>query len=250
MSTAAAADAPSMRAVPPNRLIAFYRSSIGKKWIVALTGLVMVGFVVVHLIGNLQIFLPPAYINAYAAKLKSLGPVLWLFRISLFAAFVLHVINTIQLSRMNRVAKGERYVKEATVQATVASRTMFYSGLILLAFIIFHILHFTLGWIPTENIHVMDYAPEAGNAKDPLLHNVWKMLVGGFRNPFVSVFYLVSMGLLCMHLSHGVESTVQTLGLRTKPLARPARYLSWGLGWAVFLGNAAIVLAILFGFIK
>ena len=96
----------------------------------------------------------------------------------------------------------------------------------------------------------MDYAPEAGNAKDPLLHNVWKMMVGGFRNPFVSLFYLVSMGLLCMHLSHGIESTVQTLGLRTKPLARPARYVSWGLGWLLFLGNAAIVLAIFFGFIK
>src|SRR5476649_2309840 len=117
----------------PSAFLAFYRSSIGRKWVVALTGLVLVGFVVGHLIGNLQIFLPADYINTYAHKLHALGPLLWIVRLGLLVAFALHVINTIALVKENRAARPARYAVERTKAATTASLTMIISGLILLA---------------------------------------------------------------------------------------------------------------------
>ncbi len=240
MSTAAATAAVRK----PSALGAFYASTIGKKWIVALSGLVLVGFVIGHLVGNLQIFLPPAYINAYAANLKALGPLLWAIRLGLFVFFVLHVVNTIQLRQRSAEARPERYAVERKKRATKASLTMIVSGLILLAFIIFHLLHFTLTAIPTANVHVME--PFTGGER----HDVYKMVVGGFQNPAVSIFYLISMGLLCLHLSHGFQSVFQTLGLRTAKLGPLLNGVSIALGWFLFLGNAAIVLAILFRFVK
>jgi succinate dehydrogenase / fumarate reductase cytochrome b subunit len=233
-STAAAARKPSA-------LLAFYQSSIGKKWVVALTGLVLVGFVVGHLIGNLQIFLPADYINTYAYKLQSLGPLLWIIRLGLLAAFALHVVNTIALVKENRAARPARYEVERTKRATTASLTMIISGLILLAFIIFHIAHFTLGVVPLKDIDVLDAQGR---------HDVQRMMIGSFQNVWVSLFYLVSMALLCLHITHGFQSVFQTLGLRTRRLAPLLGGISVGLGWFLFLGNAAIVLAILFRFLK
>ncbi len=235
MSTAAAA---------PNRIspfAAFYHSTIGKKWVVALTGLGLVGFVVGHLLGNLQIFLPPDWINTYAYKLQALGPGLWAIRLGLLAIFALHVVNTIQLRQRSSEARPERYAVERTQRASKASVTMIISGLTLLSFAIFHILHFTVGVIPTKDISVLD----------PLgRHDVYRMVIGGFQNPLVSIFYLIAMGLLCMHVSHGFQSVFQTLGLRTNRLAPLLNALSIALGWFLFLGNAAIVLAIFFGLRK
>ena len=237
MSTATAAPAGRKSSA----LLTFYQSSIGKKWVVALTGLALVGFVIGHLIGNLQIFLPPEYINTYAQKLQSLGPLLWIIRFGLLAMFFLHVVNTIALVRENREARPSRYAVERTKRATTASLTMIISGLTLLAFIIFHLAHFTLGAVPTTDIAVMD----------PLgRRDVYRMMVGGFRNPWVSGFYLISMALLCLHITHGFQSVFQTLGLRTRKLAPLFSITSIGLGWFLFLGNAAIVLAVLFRFVK
>jgi len=225
----------------PSALLAFYRSSIGKKWVVAITGLMLVGFVIGHLIGNLQIFLPPDYINTYAYKLQALGPFLWIIRLGLLAAFALHVINTIALVKENRAARPERYAVKRTKRATTASLTMIISGLILLAFILFHLAHFTLGALPMKDI----------NAIDPLgHHDVHRMMVSSFQNVWVSMFYLISMALLCTHITHGFQSVFQTLGLRTRKLGPLLSVTSIGLGWFLFLGNAAIVLAILFRFIQ
>ena len=127
-----------------NSLSAFSRSSIGRKFIVALTGLILVGFIVGHLIGNLQIFLPPEYINSYAEKLRSLGVLLWVIRAFLLVVVVLHIYYTIRLAIDNRRARPARYTKQEHVKATFASRSMAISGLVLLAFIIFHIAHFTV----------------------------------------------------------------------------------------------------------
>lgn len=236
MSSAAAA-----ASARPNPFAAFYASTIGKKWIVALTGLGLIGFVVGHLLGNLQIFLPPDYINTYAKKLKDLGPLLWVIRLGLLGIFALHVINTIQLRQRSAAARPEPYAVERKKAASKASLTMIISGLILLAFLIFHLLHFTLTVIPTANVHVLDATGR---------HDVYKMVVGGFQNPLVSLFYLLSMGLLCMHITHGFQSVFQTLGLRTRRLAGTWNGISLALGWFLFLGNAAIVLAILAGFVK
>ena len=225
----------------PSALLAFYQSSIGKKWVVALTGLALVGFVIGHLIGNLQIFLPADYINTYAHKLQGLGPLLWIIRLGLLAMFVLHVVNTISLVRENRAARPSRYAVERTKRATTASLTMIISGLILLAFILFHLAHFTLGIVPIKDIHAIDSSGR---------HDVQRMMVSSFQNPWVSGFYLISMALLCLHLTHGFQSVFQTLGLRTRRLAPLLSATSVGLGWFLFLGNAAIVLAILFRFVK
>jgi succinate dehydrogenase / fumarate reductase cytochrome b subunit len=225
----------------PNVLYAFYDSSIGKKWIVALTGLALVGFVIGHLIGNLQIFLPPEYINNYAQKLQGLGPLLWIIRAGLLLMFFLHVVNTIALVKENREARPARYAVERTKRATKASLTMIISGLTLLAFIVFHIAHFTLKAVPTTDIHVLDSLGRP---------DVYKMVVGGFQNLWVSLFYLVSMALLCMHITHGFQSVFQTLGLRTRRLAPLLSTTSIALGWFLFLGNAAIVLAVLFRVVK
>ncbi len=225
----------------PSALLAFYQSSIGRKWVVALTGLVLVGFVIGHLIGNLQIFLPADYINTYAHKLQGLGPILWAIRLGLLATFALHVINTIALVKENRAARPARYAVERTKRATTASLTMIISGLILLAFILFHIAHFTLGAIPMKDI----------DAIDPLgRKDVQRMMISSFQNIWVSAFYLISMALLCLHITHGFQSVFQTLGLRTRRLAPLFNATSIGLGWFLFLGNAAIVLAILFRVIK
>lgn len=225
----------------PSALLAFYQSSIGKKWVVALTGLALVGFVIGHLLGNLQIFLPADYINTYAQKLQGLGPLLWIIRLGLLAMFVLHVVNTISLVRENRAARPARYAVERTKRATTASLTMIISGLILLAFILFHLAHFTLGIVPFKDIHAIDSSGR---------RDVHRMMVSSFQNPWVSGFYLLSMALLCLHLTHGFQSVFQTLGLRTRRLAPLLSASSVGLGWFLFLGNAAIVLAILFRFVK
>jgi succinate dehydrogenase / fumarate reductase cytochrome b subunit len=222
-------------------LVAFYQSSIGKKWVVALTGLVLVLFVIGHLLGNLQIFLPPDWINTYAHKLQALGPFLWLIRIFLLVVFYFHVVNTIALVRENRAARPARYEVERTKRATKASLTMIISGLILLAFIIFHILHFTTRSIPLKD---MDAVDSLGR------HDVYRMMVSSFQYWWVSIFYLIAMGLLCMHITHGFQSVFQTLGLRTRRLAPLLSVISVVLGWFLFLGNAAIVLAILFHWVS
>ncbi|MGF1656846.1 MAG: succinate dehydrogenase cytochrome b subunit [Verrucomicrobiales bacterium] len=227
-----------------NPLIAYYQSSIGKKTVVAVTGLLLIGFVIVHLLGNLTIFLGPAALNSYADKLHSLGPVLWLFRIGLAAIFVSHIVATIQLARENRAARTPRYEHEKTVQAGRASRTMVVSGLILLSFLIFHILHFT---VKVTNPEIAQFRFDLDGKDVP---DVFTMVVLGFQNVWVSGFYLLSMGLLCAHLSHGFSSVFQSLGVRNKtrwPLLAVAAH---ALGWTLFLGNAAIVSACLFEWIE
>src|SRR5437773_2091739 len=122
----------------------FYASSIGKKWIVALSGLVLIAYVIGHLIGNLQIFLPDkSQINNYGKFLHSLGPGLWAIRIFLLFCFVLHIATTILLVIENRRARPDRYFSTRRVQASISGRTMAISGLIVLCFVVYHVLHFT-----------------------------------------------------------------------------------------------------------
>src|SRR6266581_8971350 len=127
-----------------NILAAFYRSSVGKKMIVAITGIILILFVVGHLLGNLQIFLGPDWINGYSQHLRDLGPLLWLIRIFLLVTVVVHIYVTIRLAIDNRRARPERYRERDYVKATFASRHMVMSGLIVLAFIIYHLAHFTV----------------------------------------------------------------------------------------------------------
>ena len=221
-----------------NPLASFISSSIGRKWIVALTGLAMLGFLIGHLVGNLQIFLPPEHINKYAAFLKSVGELLWIVRLGLLAVVVLHVVFTIKLALENRAARPEKYEKSNRVQARISTRTMVWSGSYILCFIIVHLLHFTAQTIHPE---YRLWTDEAGRS------DVYRMMIVGFRDPLMAGFYIVGMILLCAHLSHGIGSIPQTLGLRTK---RAASFLTNGgraLSLALALGFISIPSAVLFG---
>jgi succinate dehydrogenase / fumarate reductase, cytochrome b subunit len=210
--------------------------------IVAATGVVLILFVIGHLLGNLQIFLGPAWINGYAEHLRQLGPFLWVIRGVLLTVVLLHIYYTIRLAIENRRARPEQYVRKETVKATIASRSMVLSGLILLAFIIYHLLHFS--------VRVTD--PRfATLPRDPLnQYDVYSMMILGFSHPPVSAFYILSMFLLCLHLSHGSSSFFQSLGLNNKKLA--PRLARWGrvFAWLLFVGYSSIPTAVLLGWVK
>jgi succinate dehydrogenase / fumarate reductase cytochrome b subunit len=225
-----------------NAISGFYHSSVGRKMIVAITGVILILFVIGHLLGNLQIFLGPEWINAYSQHLRDLGPLLWLIRIILLATVLAHIYFTILLAIENRRARPKAYKDRDYVKATWASRHMVVSGLVVLAFIIFHLLHFT----------ARKFNPQFPLLKlDPLnRYDVYSMMVYGFQNYYVSGFYILGLFLLTLHLSHGSSSFFQSLGLNNKKLA--PRLAAGGriLAWLLFIGYASIPVAILLGLIK
>jgi succinate dehydrogenase / fumarate reductase cytochrome b subunit len=223
-------------------LAAYWNSSIGKKTIVAVTGLFLILFLAGHLAGNLVIFLGPEAFNAYADMLHHMlhGAGIWIFRIVLLVMLGAHVVATIQLTRRNRSAR-EAYQCHGTIQATRSSRMMILSGLTILAFFVYHILHFTV---------------RAGNEyDDPALysyildgrqvHHAWKMVIDGFSVWYVSAFYVVAMTLLCSHLMHGFASVFQTLGLRSKKSAALLGQISMAYSLIIWIGFVSIPAAIL-----
>jgi succinate dehydrogenase / fumarate reductase, cytochrome b subunit len=228
-------------------LFRFYASSIGKKLIVALTGLALVIFVLGHMIGNLLIFAGQDAINEYGHMLHTMGHggLIWVARLGLLAAVGLHVAATIQLTRENREARKDGYGKEATRVATPASRIMIYSGSTILAFLIYHLLHFTVR-VGNEYDNPELYTAMLDGEK---VHNVYKMVIDGFSWAPASVFYIVAVVLLCNHLSHGFSSLFQTLGLATNktwPLIQKAGH---AFALLILVGNCSIPVAIwLFGY--
>ena len=223
-------------------LSSFYRSSVGKKMIVAVTGVVLIAFVVGHLLGNLQIFLGPEWVNSYAEKLRALGPLLWVIRIFLLVNVLLHIYYTISLALENRRARPVQYQQKEHVKATFASRSMALSGLVVLAFIIYHIAHFT--------VRVTD--PRFLLLKaDPLnRYDVYSMMVYGFQNYFVSGFYVIGMFLLALHLSHGTSSFFQSLGLNDKKLTPRLAAAGRVFAWLIFVGYTSIPVAVLLHLVK
>jgi succinate dehydrogenase / fumarate reductase cytochrome b subunit len=217
-------------------LCTIWNSSIGKKLLVALTGLVLVLFLAGHLAGNLLIFVGEEAFNEYAEMLHTMlhGAGVWIARAVLLTCLVIHVVATISLTRLNRAA-SPKYVHEQTIQASKSSRIMIWSGLTILAFVIFHILHFTV-------------RVDSGLA-DIAKTNPHKMVIVGFSNGLVVLFYAIAMTLLCSHLSHGVASIFQTLGLRSKKSAPLIEKFSKAYALIIWLGFLSIPLAIyLFNF--
>jgi succinate dehydrogenase / fumarate reductase cytochrome b subunit len=224
---------------------AFYQSSIGKKWIVALTGLVLVAYVLGHLAGNLQIFLPDkTRINMYGAFLHGLGAGLWIIRAFLIACFVIHIWVTIQLAIENRKARPDRYAAPRYKRSNWASRSMVMSGLIVFCFVVFHILHFTAHVIRPDFANLREVLPNGTER-----HDVFRMVVLGFQQPAASCFYIVGMILLCMHLSHGFGSLVQTLGLNSTRLAPWLVNGGRVLAVVICLGYISIPIAVMTGFL-
>lgn len=227
-----------------NLLGSLLTSSIGRKFLMAFTGLVLFGFVTGHLIGNLQIFLPPEKINHYGHFLESLGSALWLIRAFLLVCAVVHVWAAISLTLENRAARPERYGVDKTNRATLASRVMAQTGLVVLAFIVYHLLHFTIrAQHPEWSQHT--YQLHDGT----MVRDVFKMVVQGFSSVPVSVFYLIAVGLLSYHLSHGISSMFQTFGLKNESWSRGLDGFAKAYSLAYFLLNALIPIAVLSGYV-
>ena len=206
---------------------------------VAVTGAMLLGFVVVHLIGNLQFFAGPHVINEYGTKLRHLPfGGLWVLRLGMLGAVALHVVTTLLLVKENRAAKGAGYEFKANVQAKIATRLMALSGILLLSYIVFHLLHFT-----THSIN-----PAYANWKDGADHDVYRMIVAGFSNKVISIFYIIAMVLLAMHLSHGTASLFQTLGLRTKRVACCLGLCAQIFAWVLCAGYVSLPVAVMAGF--
>ena len=224
-------------------------SSLGKKYVMAISGCVLFLFVVGHLLGNLQVFLGAEAINRYGYFLQSNVEVLWPVRVFLLAMLVLHVWSATRLSIENKAARPVAYAAYQPVGSSYASRTMLMSGGIVFVFVIYHLLHYTV-MVQAVNLTGRDFAAKPEFFDGLGRHDIFKMMVVGFRNGWVSGFYLLGIGLLCLHLSHGVSSMFQSLGLKNTEygpfLDRSARVAAW----LIFLGYSSIPTAILLGYGK
>jgi succinate dehydrogenase / fumarate reductase, cytochrome b subunit len=228
-----------------NVVAGFFRSSLGKKYIMAITGVGLFLFVVAHMLGNLQIFLGPESINRYGSFLQSLGELLWVARIALIVLVLLHIWSAIKLSAENKAARPIGYGEYKPKGSTYASRTMLMSGLIIAAFIIYHLLHFTV------------QAPVNGTGRDFVQlhdekgrHDVYRMMVMGFSVWYVSLFYIIAMVLLTLHLSHGVSAMFQSLGLKNRNWKPFIDGFAKFIAIALLIGYCSIPIAVLLGIVK
>lgn len=216
--------------------------SIIKKFLMAITGVVLTLFVLGHMVGNLQMFISPEQLNIYADTLQNLPyGLLWVIRGGLLLVTVIHVWMAILLTKENRAARRDEYKVKRTVQATLASKTMGVSGSVILFFIVFHVLHFTTHTIYPELKSDGYYTMIDGQE----YYDVYQMMFNGFMVTWVSIFYIVVMGLLCMHLSHGVSSMFQSLGLRNRKWRPRFDIFAKVYGWVIFLGFSAIPAGVL-----
>ena len=225
-----------------------FTSSLGRKYLMAITGLMLFGFVVAHLLGNLQVFLGPEAINAYGYFLQSKPELVWGARLVLLATVLIHVWSAITLSNENKAARPVQYAQWNPTAASYASRTMLMSGLIIGAFIIYHLLHFTVKApvnMTGKDFHDLHYVLDGKQ-----VHDVHGMIVAGFQKPIVALFYLIAMGLLCLHLSHGISAMFQSLGLKTKTYGPTIDKFAKVAAGVIFAGYASIPLSVLLHIVK
>jgi succinate dehydrogenase cytochrome b subunit len=216
------------------RIATFWETSVGKKAVMAVTGLILVAYLITHVLANLLVFTGPDRINRYAALLHATGGALWAARLVLLVAVILHIVAATQLALRRRAARPVAYAAGREPQvSTLASRTIRWGGALLLVFIIFHILHFTTGTVHPDFVELDPY------------HNV----TTGFRNPLVALFYLIAMAALGFHLYHGVWSSGRSLGV-SPPSPHPLRRrVALVLGGFIWLGFTVIVAAAWLGMI-
>jgi succinate dehydrogenase / fumarate reductase cytochrome b subunit len=219
----------------------FYRSAIGKKAVMAVTGVILFGFVLIHMIGNLKVYLGAEHFNTYGRFLRTVGApmvpesgLLWIARLVLLASVVLHIWAAYQTTMMSRAARPVAYRSRQFVEASYASRTMRWGGVIILLFVIYHILHFTTGQAHPDFVHGDPY------------HN----FVAGFRVWWVSAFYIVANLALGLHLYHGVWSMFNTLGLNHPKFNAWRRTFATTFAIIVTVGNVSFPLAVLMGIVR
>jgi succinate dehydrogenase cytochrome b subunit len=211
------------------RPLTFYRSSIGKKVVMAVTGVILFGFVIGHMLGNLQVFIGAHQMNEYAAMLKANATLLWGVRLLLLVAVTWHIVAAIQLTRMSQRSRPEGYHYKDVIQADYAARTMRWSGPIIAVFVIYHLLHFTTG-----SLH-----PQFD------VHDVYRNVISGFRVWPVALFYIIAMLALAFHLWHGVWSMFQTLGLINPKSAKIIRRVAAIATLVIAIGFISIPMAVL-----
>ena len=217
------------------RVARFWSASIGKKLIMAITGAILFLFVVVHMVGNLQVFMGAEHFNAYARFLRVEPALLWAARAGLLVTVILHIWASVQLALLNKFeARPVGYVKKKNVGSTYASRTMYWSGPIIAAFVIYHLMQFTIGVGGTPF--------EEGQA--------YENLVAGFQVIPISIFYIVAMALLMMHLYHGVWSMFQTLGANHPRYTPVLKNLAKTAAILLFAGFSVIPVAVMTGLVR
>jgi succinate dehydrogenase / fumarate reductase cytochrome b subunit len=219
-----------------NRAVTFWQSTNGKKVVMAITGAMMFLFIIGHLLGNLLIFISPAKLDAYASFLHFDDGLLWLVRSILIAAIVLHILATVQLGMRSWKARPIGYSRKEAINSSYASRTMYWSGPIVLAFIIFHLLEFTSGTIHPNSTFI----PGA------VYHNV----VAGFQVWWVSAWYIFAITLLGFHLRHGLWSMFQSVGLAHPRHTQTLKRAAFWIATLIVLGYISIPISILLGFVK
>ncbi len=183
-----------------------FTSTVGRKVLMAVTGMLLVCFISVHLLGNLSVFAGSEAINIYAAKLHSLGPVVWIFRLVMLVLFVVHITFGIQLTVENSAASPEQYAIQVSQKTTFAAKSMIYTGLIVLVFLLYHLLHFTMHVVHTGAVATL--LPEVNGHP-----NVFAMVGNSFNSAFISIAYVIAVVALAFHLTHGIQSFIQTFGL-------------------------------------
>jgi succinate dehydrogenase / fumarate reductase, cytochrome b subunit len=224
-----------------SRVLTLYRSSVGKKAIMAVSGILLIGFVIGHMLGNLKVFQSPGAsgvhpLDEYGVFLRGLGypivpeyGVLWVARILLLGAVGVHMVAAFQLWQKSRQARAKGYKKETSQVFSYASRTMRWGGVIILLFVIYHILHFTTGSVHPD----FEYG------------SVYANLVVGFQSVPVALFYVVAVGALCLHLYHGLWSVFSTLGVQNPRVNRIRRPLAAAVAVGLFVGYAIVPVAVL-----
>ena len=217
-------------------------SSLGKKFVMAGTGVLLFLFVVGHLVGNLQVFGSPELINTYAHFLKSKPTLLWCVRLGLLAVVTLHIITAVQLSVANKAARPVGYSGGDAYGSTWQSRYMLVSGLVIAAFIVYHLAHFTV-LLPGIN-GVGDFSKLKTVLHGETVPDAYAMMILGFQVWWVVVFYLVAQALLFIHLGHGLAAMFQSLGLRNHVWFPRIQFFAKGVSIAIFIGYALIPISI------
>jgi succinate dehydrogenase / fumarate reductase cytochrome b subunit len=228
----------------PNRLLALWSSVIGKKVVMAVTGAVLILFVIAHMAGNLKIFSGPVEINAYSHFLREVGwpelgygQLLWIVRIVLLVCAVLHITAATQLTRMNWQARPVGYESKKDIETSWGALTMRWGGVLLAVFIVFHLFHFTggvVGFQPGQFEHLM----------------VYQNVVAGFSVWPISAFYILAMIALCFHLDHGIWSMLQTLGWVNVDNTKSIRMISRIVAIVIFAGFVSVPISVLAGWVR
>ena len=224
---------------PSHPLMRFWQSAVGKKWVMAVTGIVLLGFVLAHMVGNLKVYLGKTHLNAYAEWLRNVGEpalprtvLLWGMRVGLIAAFVLHIVAAAQLTRMNHKARPVRYqARRDYVAANFASRTMRWTGVIIALFLIFHLLDLT--WGP---------ANPSFKRGDP-----YDNLFASFERVPVAIAYIVANIALAIHVFHGAWSMFQSLGWNNPRFNSSRRTFAAAFALVIGIGNVSMPLLIVTG---